>query len=308
MGVKRIIIDTDVGVDDAMAILLALRSPELHVEALTSVFGNVGLPQTTRNCLTVLEVAGRGDVPVYQGCDRPLLGSQRGPAPVHGDDGLGNAGFPPPRGRVAPGHAVDFLRRAVLAAPGEITLVAIGPLTNVALALRLEPGLAQALAGLVVMGGSVRQGGNVTPAAEFNLYEDPDAAHVVFTSGAPLVMVGLDVTNHVILGGADLERLLGAPNPLAAFIRRIVPHYHDYHVARGVAGITMHDSCAVAYAIDPTLFEVRRLHVAVERTGEHTAGATVADFRGRHGPPNATVCLAADARRIIDLYLGRLAG
>ncbi len=304
---KRIIIDTDVGVDDAMAILLALRSPELRLEALTSVFGNVDLAQTTRNCLKVLEVAGRTDIPVYRGCAQPLLGDYRGPAPVHGDDGLGNAGLSAPSGQPAAGHAVDFLRSAVTGAPGEITLIAIGPLTNVALALSLEPEMARALAGLVVMGGAVRERGNVTPAAEFNIHQDPEAASIVFAAGAPLVMVGLDVTRHVILNARELERLATRGNPLGEFIGKITPHYHGVHRTMQIEGITMHDSCAVAYAIDPTLFQVERLYVGVETRGTLTEGVTVADFRRQLGhPPNATVCLGADRERFVRLYLERL--
>jgi len=203
---QRIILDTDPGVDDAMAIFLALRSPELKVEAITAVSGNVPLSFTLPNALRLVEIAGRPDVPVAGGAATPLVRRLVTAHYVHGNNGLGGVEFPEPKLKAVAEPAAELIHRVVHENPGEITIVAVGPLTNVATALKSDPGLAAKIKGIVVMGGSL-SGGNITPAAEFNFYVDPEAARMVFDAGVPLVMVGLDVTHKVLLGEEQLKVL-----------------------------------------------------------------------------------------------------
>src|SRR2546426_10720650 len=191
----RIILDTDPGIDDALALFLALASPELQLEAITTVSGNVHVDLTTRNALTLLELAGRTDIPVARGCDRPLSRQPVFAEYVHGQNGLGGVELPEPQLQPVGQHAVDLIIERVMAAPREITLVPIGPLTNIALALRKEPRIAEHVREVVIMGGALRVPGNVTPEAEFNIYADPHAAHIVFHAGWPIRLVSLDVTN-----------------------------------------------------------------------------------------------------------------
>ncbi|MCZ7538943.1 MAG: nucleoside hydrolase [Anaerolineae bacterium] len=240
---QRIIIDTDPGVDDTMAIFFALRSPELDVIGLTTIFGNVDTDLATTNALRLLEIAERTDIPVVKGADHPLAGSfGGGVAFVHGDDGQGNLHLPPPAGQARPGSAAEFIVEQVMAAPGEITLVPLGPLTNVALALRLEPRIAVNVRQVVLMGGNALCPGNATPAAEANIHNDPEAADVVFGAEWPVTMVGLDVTHRVHLTPAHLDRYAQADNPLARHISRIVPHYRAYfEQSYGIQGIYVHD-------------------------------------------------------------------
>src|SRR5919197_5771255 len=214
---RRVIIDTDPGIDDTAAISLALASPELHVEALTTVYGNGTIADCTRNALVVLETAGRSDIPVYQGAGKPLLGAPTYGAHVHGSDALGDVGVPPPAGAPQARHAVYELIERVMASPAEITLIALGPLTNVALALSLEPRMASALAELIVMGGAVLTHGNVTEVASANLFNDPEAAAIVYRAGAPLVQVGLDVCQKTTVTEAQLTHIRQAQTPTTTF-------------------------------------------------------------------------------------------
>jgi len=313
---RKIIIDTDPGVDDSMAIFFALRSPELDVIGLTTVFGNVHTDLATINALRLLEIAGRSDIPVVQGASDPLAGPFNGPVPfVHGDDGQGNVHLPPPRTRPREGSAAAFIVEQVMAAPGEITLVPLGPLTNIALALRLEPRLAQNVREVVLMGGNALCPGNATPAAEANIHNDPEAADVVFGTGWPVTMVGLDVTHQVNMTRAHLERYAQAQNPLAQHIARIVPFYRDYFESQipGMDGIYVHDSSAIAYAIDPTLFVTERWPLRVETQGI-SRGRTW-PFLGQgnqdrlgpwQGRPPVNVCVGVDAERLLALELSRL--
>lgn len=314
----RIIIDTDPGIDDAAAILLALASPELSVEALTTVYGNGSAPQCTANAFRILHSAGRLDIPVYRGAGKPLLRAHN-PAfatHIHGSDALGDTGLPPPPARQCPlgeGHAALEIIRRVMAAPGEITLLALGRLTNVALALALEPRLAQALAQVVVMGGAVTVPGNVTPVATANLHEDPEAAAMVYASGAPIVQVGLDVCNQVTISQAQLDRIGRAESDAARLLVAATPCLQASYVQRGLLsageGARYNDLPAVAYAVDPGLFQVEELYVAIETGSELCRGQTVADRRGVTGhAPNARVCLGVDASRLSELFTERLAG
>jgi purine nucleosidase len=305
----RVIFDTDPGVDDAMAIFFLLRSPELRLDALTTVYGNVDVEQTTRNALVILDVAGRADVPVVRGADRPLLRERRtGGAAVHGDNGLGGAGLPAPSRSAGPGRAAETIVERVLAAPGEITLVAVGPLTNLALAVRLEPRIAEAVREVVIMGGAATVPGNVSPVAEANIANDPEAAWIVFHAGWPLAMVGLDVTLQAIITPDDIREIEAAGHPDGAFIRAISAHYGDHYARRtGKVGFPMHDSAAVLYAIDPGYFRTERWYVDVETGGARSAGHTIPDRRGQWGHrPNATVCVGIDDARFLALYKERL--
>jgi inosine-uridine nucleoside N-ribohydrolase len=310
---RQIIIDTDPGVDDAMAIFFALRSPELEVIGLTTVFGNVHTDLATSNALRLLEIAGRADIPVARGADHPLAGPFAGPVPfVHGDDGQGNANLPPPLAQPCAQRAASFIVEQVMAAPGEITLVPIGPLTNIALALRLEPQIAANVREVVLMGGNALAPGNATPAAEANIHNDPEAADIVFGAPWPVTMVGLDVTHRVTMGPDHLERYAAADNLLARHIARIVPHYRRYFEnAYGIRGIYVHDSSAIAYLIDPTLFRTERWPLRVETQGI-SRGKTWPGNGERplppwEGRPLVTCCVEVDGARLVDLELGRLA-
>jgi purine nucleosidase len=308
---QRIIFDTDIGIDDAMALLFALCSPELALEGVTTVFGNATVDNCTRNALAVLELGNRPDVPVARGADRPLLRSYRGRGPTaHGENGLGNVAMPPPQARPLETPAAQFIVERIVAAPGQISLVAVGPLTNLALALRLEPRLARAARQVIVMGGAATVGGNATPAAESNVYNDPESASVVFSAGWPLIMVGLDVTTQVTMDENYLTRLAAIHTPLTGFIAAVAAFYSQSHRRRyGVSGLLVHDPSAVAYAVDPTLFETRMLHVVVDTTDGPDSGRTVADLRPQPAQePNVNVCLGVNQARLLQLYFNRITG
>jgi len=310
---QKIIIDTDPGVDDTMAIFFALSSPELDVIGLTTVFGNVETELATTNALRLLEIAGRADIPVARGADHPLAGPFEGPVPfVHGDDGQGNIHLPPPSSAPVSQAAATFIVEQVMNAPGEITLVPIGPLTNIALALRLEPRIAANVKEVVLMGGNALCPGNATPSAEANIHNDPEAADVVFGAPWQVTMVGLDVTHTVNMTPAHLDHYAQADNPLAQHITRIVPHYrHYFESSYDLRGIWVHDSSAVAYVIDPALFTVERWPVRVETQG-FSRGKTWPNLPPRILPPwqnrpLVNCCVAVDSARLLDLELSRLA-
>ena len=317
--VKRVIIDTDPGVDDTAAILLALASPELRVEALTISYGNGSMGQCAANARHILEVAGRGDIPVYHGAHGPLLrkANEGWAAHIHGGDALGGAALGDLRGSgagdgVAQHAAVEIARRA-LGAPGEITVLALGRMTNVALALRLAPEIADALAEVVVMGGAVRVPGNVSPVATANIHEDPESAAILYDSGARIAQVGLDVCDHCGLSDEQFGQLVECTAPAV----RLLVSASEYtraayrrlgRLADGEA-VRYNDVPAVAYAVDPTLFETERLAVAVDTGGELTRGQTVVDWYGMTGrPANVDVCLGVDAARLTEMVVERLAG
>ncbi|HEV7650606.1 MAG TPA: nucleoside hydrolase [Actinophytocola sp.] len=308
--------DTDPGVDDAVAILLACASPELELLGLTTVFGNCAVDVATRNALVLLDVAGRADVPVARGAADPLATPYLGPVPqVHGVDGMGDGGVStsPSGSPVAP-SAAEFLCDTVSAHPGEVTLLAVGPLTNLALALRLRPDLDTLVERVVVMGGNALVPGNATPAAEANMRSDPEAADVVFGARWPVTMVGLDVTHRVNLRGADIDRLTGAPTPAGRHLARALPLYRSFFErTNGLDGIYVHDPTAVAYLLDPSAFTVSRWPVRVETQGisrgktwpslGDTDDATPRPWQ--HRPP-VDVCVDVDPPRVATLLLDRL--
>ena len=315
---KKVIIDTDPGIDDAAAILLALASPELSVEAITTSYGNGPVDICTDNARRILYAADRLDIPVYRGVAKPLL---RDPTPgwasqVHGTDALGNTDLPlPPDGgslvdlRPAPLEIID----RVMASPGEITLLALGRMTNLALALSIEPRVAGAAAEIIVMGGAIAVPGNVSPVASANLYEDPEGASILYRSGAALVQVGLDVCNLVAISPAQLERIRYAGNPTGNLLSAATPKLQAYYRSHGLltdpGEVRYNDLPAVAYAVDPSLFQTQDLYVSIETHSESARGQTVAHRRGAGEPtPNARVCLGVDAPRLTALFTERVAG
>jgi inosine-uridine nucleoside N-ribohydrolase len=306
--VKRLILDTDPGVDDSMAILLALKSPEIKLEALTTIFGNGGVEQTTANALRVLELAGWSDIPVVAGAKKPLLREFDGSGwMVHGRDGLGETHMPPAKAQPQPGRAAEYLIARIMAEPGQLTLAAVGPLTNLALAVSVEPKIAQNVKEVIIMGGSAAEPGNVSPVAEANIHNDPEAANIVFHAGWPLTMVGLDVTHKTIMTPAYLARLEAIGNPVSDFISAIHPFYLRFHQEHGLDGFYVHDSSAIAYIIDPTLFKTQAYHVDVA-LADPNRGHTIADWRGVwQKPANVNVCLEVNSARFLDMYLERIA-
>jgi purine nucleosidase len=310
MAPRSVIIDCDPGHDDALAILLALGSPdEVDVLALTVVAGNVPLTLTEKNARKVCELAGRPDLPVYAGCARPLLRELITAEYVCGESGLDGPALPEPQMPLAEAHAVDAIVELLRAHPaGTITLCPTGPLTNVAMALRKAPDVASRIRQIVLMGGAIGEG-NVTPAAEFNIHVDPHAAKVVFEAGAPLVMHGLDVTRQALVTPDRLEAIRSLGTPLGRTVAEVLEFYNIYHqTRRGRVGAPLHDPCVIAYLLEPGLFRGRTCHVAIETRGEHTLGRTVVDWSGRTSQrPNATVISEIDADGFFALLTERLA-
>lgn len=310
MSPTRIILDTDPGADDALAILLMLASPEIQLEALTTVQGNVNLEKTTHNALALLEFLNARHIPVAKGCSTPLIKPPHGEQgqEVHGKSGLGRAVLPKPTIKPVKKHAVDFLIERFLAEPGELTLFAVGPLTNVALAIRKEPKFAQAVKELVIMGGAVRSGGNVTPLAEFNIHEDPHAAHIVFNSGIPITLIPLDATYKCLLTSADVERLDKIDSPITKFIHDVTADYMEFYLKyEGFNGCALHDPLTVAAIIAPQLLTLEKHYVNVDISGGISTGKTYADFmKVAKKPANMSVALDVQGRKFVDLFVERL--
>jgi pyrimidine-specific ribonucleoside hydrolase len=344
-GPFRVIIDTDPGVDDALALLLAMRSPELKIEAITPVAGNVPLDLTLPNALRMVEIAGRTDIPVAAGARAPLMRRLVTATYAHGENGLGGAVFPEPTTKPVATPAAEIIRQIVRKYPGEVTLITIGPLTNIATALNADPDLAGMVRALVMMGGSL-SGGNITPAAEFNVYVDPEAARIVFQSGIPATMVGLDVTRRTSLTDEHVRTLEAAQNPVSQAAAKIGRNAINHNRERGyLVGPNMHDSLAVAGFLDPAILKLQDYYVDVETTGELTAGETLGyspiagdlrrpgmekDAAATNMPirgsaptlastktspvlrdkfvPNTKVAVEVDSARFFDLLIGRLSG
>jgi inosine-uridine nucleoside N-ribohydrolase len=305
---RRVILDVDTGVDDALAIMLALRSPELEVLGITTVSGNVPVAQCTANTLLTLELLEAPDVPVVSGAAVPLAKEAFTAAEVHGTDGLGNvtARHPIPLRRATPG-AAEFLLEMIRRFPRELTLVATGPLTNVAMAIQQDREAMHGLHGITVMGGAIRVPGNVGPTTEFNFAVDPEAAAIVLGAGLSIGLVPLDVTEQVVLSREAVEGAKGI-GKLQAFIRDMTAATMAFHREHeGFDGMFLHDPLAVGVAADPSLVRVQSMAVAVERRGELTSGMAVADLRRRsRATPTASVCVEVEAARFLHTFTQRV--
>jgi pyrimidine-specific ribonucleoside hydrolase len=304
-----VIIDTDPGLDDALAILLAFASPEVEVLGLTTVGGNAGLAHTTRNALRLLHLIGKNDVPVAAGADTPLVRQDAvSAASVHGDDGFGGVALENAPREADARPAVQLLVDLIEGSAEPVTLIALGPLTNVATLFAAYPQTAAKLGRIVLMGGGAERLGNVTPTAEFNIWYDPDAASRVFASGVPITMIGLDVTHKAITYAEDWEPLRAQGGPVAEAVTSMVDFYtQTYRENHGIEGTAQHDSLAVAAVIAPALVTTSALHVDVECSGPLTIGMTVVDLNNvLRKTPNADVGLAVDSAAFNALLIGRI--
>lgn len=304
---QRVILDVDTGVDDALAIMLAVRSPELEVLGITTVNGNVSVARCTANTLLVLEVLDAPNIPVVSGAAAPLVREAFSAAEVHGWDGLGNVTARYPTTRQATQGAVEFLFEMVRRFPGELTLVASGPLTNVATAIRKDREAMQDLHGITVMGGAIRVPGNVGPTTEFNFAVDPEAAAIVLEAGLSIRLVPLDVTEQVVLSREAVEKVRGS-GKVQAFIHDLTATTMAFHLKHeGIDGMFLHDPLAVGVVVDPSLVRTQPMAVAVERRGELTSGMTVADLRRRsRATQTASVCSEVEAARFLHMFIQRV--
>lgn len=308
-GTSKIIIDTDPGQDDAVAILLALASPELEVLGITAVAGNVPLKLTRKNALKICELAGKTDTRVYSGAIRPLVRELVTAEEVHGKTGLNGPDLPEPTMKLQDQHAVDFIIDTLMAEkPGTVTLCPLGPLTNVALALIREPKIASRIKKIVLMGGGFFEGGNITPAAEFNIYVDPHAADVVFRSGVPLVMMPLDVTHKALTTAKRIDAFRRLGNRVGVATAEMLEFFERFDEGKyGTDGGPLHDPCVIAYLLKPELFKGRDCSVVVETASELTMGMTVVDWWGvTRRPKNATVMRDIDHDGFFGLLVERL--
>ena len=303
-----IILDCDPGLDDAFAILLAAASPSIDLRAITTVAGNHTVDRMTLNARRICSVADIADVPIAQGCDRPLVRPQIVGSDIHGESGLDGPTFGPPAVPVDPRHAVDLIVELLMASDGDITLVPIGPLTNVATAMRREPRIVPKIRHISLMGGAWGLG-NRTPAAEFNIVADPEAARIVFESGAPITMCGLELTHQVIATPEVIERIASLHTPVGEMCEAMLRFYASTTARRRRSfGPALHDPTAVAWVIDRTMFDAEPMHVDVETHAEHSYGRTVVDVDDVLGlPRNAIVPTRINAERFWRLLIGALA-
>jgi purine nucleosidase len=321
---KKIILDTDPGTDDALALMLALNSPELDVRAITVVPGNTTAQQGLENALRMVSLANRCDIPVAAGAQHPLFQKLITAEFWHGKNGLANIELPLSKCKVDARFGPDLIIELVRAFPHEITLVPVGPLTNIALAIQKDPGIIPLVKEVILMGGSIK-GGNVNAAAEANIYNDPEAAQIVFQAGWPLTMVGLDVGDKTLLGRKHLEQLALTHGPVNDFIYTVSKFLVELSEKLGDGGTPMYDPLAVGVAVDAALVTAPLMHVDVETRGEFTRGETVANRRGEiernvlHGDryiiegldkvqPNAKVCIDVRADRFLQLFVSRIQG
>src|SRR5882672_905778 len=321
---KKVIFDTDPGTDDAMALMLALNSPELDVRAITVVPGNVTAEQGLENALRMASLANRCNIPIAAGAQHPLFQKLITAEFFHGKNGLANVELPPSKCKVDGRFGPDLIIEMVHAAPHEITLVPVGPLTNIALAVLKDPSIVPLVKEVIIMGGSIT-GGNVNAAAEANIYNDPEAAQIVFQAGWPLTMVGLDVGDKTLLSRKHLAQLGQTHGPVNDFMFQVASYLVDLSEKFGSGGTPMYDPLAVGVAIDATLVNAPPMHVDVETRGEFTRGETVANRRGEiernvlHGDryiiegldkvqPNAKVCIDVQADRFLQLFISRIQG
>lgn len=322
VGQRRVLIDTDPGTDDAMAILLALNSPELKVEAITVVPGNVNGEQGLENALKLVSVAGRCDVPVAGGAKHPLNQKLYTAQYWHGKNGLADIELPPSKCKADPHFGPDLIIELVHKYPHEVTLIPVGPLTNIALAVSKDPSIVKLVKDVVIMGGSI-SGGNVNGAAEANIFGDPEAAQIVFNAGWMVTMVGSDVGEKTLMTRRHLTQLESGHGPQNDVVTKIARFYIERSEKNGWDGAAMYDPLAVAVVIDPSLVKWKEMHVDVETKGEFTRGETVANRMGAnernvlHGDhyeiegydvlqPNARVCLSSDAERFLAMFISRI--
>ncbi|KAG7645200.1 putative uridine nucleosidase 2 [Arabidopsis thaliana] len=313
---KKIIIDTDPGIDDAMAIFVALNSPEVDVIGLTTIFGNVYTTLATRNALHLLEVAGRTDIPVAEGTHKTFLNDTKLRIAdfVHGKDGLGNQNFPPPKGKPIEKSGPEFLVEQAKLYPGEITVVALGPLTNLALAVQLDPEFSKNVGQIVLLGGAFAVNGNVNPASEANIFGDPEAADIVFTCGADIIAVGINVTHQVIMTADDKDKLASSKGKLAQYLCKILDVYYDYHLtAYEIKGVYLHDPATILAAFLPSLFTYTE-GVARVQTSGITRGLTLLynnlkrfeEANEWSDKPTVKVAVTVDAPAVVKLIMDRL--
>ena len=308
---RKIIIDTDPGQDDAVAILLALASPEeIDLLGITCVAGNVPLDLTARNARVVCELAGRPDVKVFAGCDRPLRRPLVTAEHVHGKMGLDGIDLPEPGMALQPGHGVEFIIETLRSEPaGSVTLVPIGPLTNIATAFTRAPDIVEKVQSVVLMGGAYFEVGNITPAAEFNIYVDPEAARIVFSSGVDLVVMPLDVTHKALTTRPRVEAFRALPGAVGPAVAAWTDFFERFDKEKyGSQGAPLHDPCTIAYLLSPELFSGRRINVEIETEGRYTLGMTVADWWRVSGrPENALFVGDLDADGFFALLVDRFA-
>ena len=310
MAARPIIIDCDPGQDDAVMLLMALASPDdLDILGITTVAGNVPLALTERNARLIVELAGRRDVPVYAGCSRPMVRELVTAEEVHGRTGIDGFNIHDPAVPLEPRHAVDYLVDTLMAADRPITLVPTGPLTNVAMAMVKEPRIVGRIDEIVLMGGAMREGGNSTPSAEFNILVDPHAAHVVFGCGRPLTAMGLDVTHQVLTTPERLAAVAAIGTPVARQVHAMLEFYDRHDIAKyGTNGGPLHDPCTIAYLLRPELFQGKHVNVAIEIHSELTIGQTVVDFWNvTDRPANTNWIHTADAAGFYALMVECLA-
>lgn len=310
MTPRKIIIDTDPGQDDAVAILLALASPEIDVLGITAVAGNVPLPLTEKNARIVCELAGRPDVRVFAGCDAPLARPLVTAEHVHGKTGLDGPQMADPTMPLQDQHAVDFIIQTLREEPsGTVTLVPVGPLTNIATAFQRAPDIIARVREIVLMGGAYFAVGNITPAAEFNIYVDPEAAKIVFAAGVPLVVMPLDVTHKALTTRARIDAFRAMGTKVGDMVAAWTDFFERFDMAKyGSEGAPLHDPCTIAYLIDPSLFTGRLINVEIETGSELTLGMTVADWWGvTDRPKNALFIGDIDAEGFYALLAERLA-
>ncbi len=306
MTARRIIIDCDPGQDDAVALFLAMSSPdELDIAAITTVTGNVPLELTERNARMMCDIAGRTDIPVYAGCDRPLVRERITAEYIHGETGIDGIDVFEPQTRLQAEHAVDFLTTL----SGTVTLIPTGPLTNMAAAIQKSSEFLDHVDEIILMGGAMREGGNRSPSAEFNILADPHAAEVVFNCGLPITVMGLDVTHQVLSTRERVARIKAIGNPVADAVAGMLGFFHKYDTKKyGSEGSPLHDPCTVMYLLRPDLFSTKRCNISVETESELTMGHTAVDFwHVTERPHNIDWVYEVDAGGFYDELTARLA-